>query len=450
MMRLCVALLLLASIHGLVSLGVLRGPPVDSHVENIHHGSLLMGGEVRNTREIIRRHRDSFGVEWNSRENEALDPIPGGLPALERQLSQRALSSANEEALPQDLQEQTAVDVSAELVAEPVADSLDNPAMGSLYDAFDWRHADSWRPNAMSPGRFNLPLPTLGGRQFWSDCRFFRGWRIQQHFYSEHFRLLDPSNTRRAWGTLEECQQALEEEKRTRKLEPMSGTAVIALHGILRSSQVWCDMEQAMKPDGVTFVRIDYPSTQKPIDEFAVQLQSVIHSLEGIDEIHIVAHSLGGLVVRKWCQDYSDPRVKRLVMIGTPNCGAELADMLQKNWIFRGVFGPSGQQLVSNPEGFISQLARPTMEFAVIAGAQGTPDGYNPLIPGDDDGIVTLKSALLPGAVDSITVRGLHSFQPWNPEVIAATRRYLKTGALRESGVREPIPVEENLAVDKR
>lgn len=302
----------------------------------------------------------------------------------------------------------------------------------------------------MSPGRFNLPLPTLGGRQFWSDCRFFRGWRIQQHFYSEHFRLLDPSNTRRAWGTLEECQQALEEEKRTRKLEPMSGTAVIALHGILRSSQVWCDMEQEMKPDGVTFVRIDYPSTQKPIDEFAVQLQSVIHSLEGIDEIHIVAHSLGGLVVRKWCQDYSDPRVKRLVMIGTPNCGAELADMLQKNWIFRGVFGPSGQQLVSNPEGFISQLARPTMEFAVIAGAQGTPDGYNPLIPGDDDGIVTLKSALLPGAVDSITVRGLHSFQPWNPEVIAATRRYLKTGALRESGVREPIPVEENLAVDKR
>ncbi|MFO1005308.1 MAG: alpha/beta fold hydrolase [Planctomycetaceae bacterium] len=302
----------------------------------------------------------------------------------------------------------------------------------------------------MSPGRFNVPMPTFGGRQFWSDCQFFRGWRIQQHFYSEHFRLLNPSNTRRAWGTLEECQLALEEEKRTRKLEPMSGTAVIALHGILRSSHVWCDMETAMKPDGVTFVRIDYPSTQKPIDDFAVQLQSVIHSLEGIDEIHLVAHSLGGLVVRKWCQDYSDPRVKRLVMIGTPNCGAELADMLQRNWIFRGVFGPSGQQLVSNAEGFINQLARPTMEFAVIAGAKGTPDGYNPLIPGDDDGIVTLKSALLPGAVDSITVAGLHSFQPWNPEVIAAARRYLKTGALRETGVREPIPLEPKLEVENR
>jgi hypothetical protein len=83
------------------------------------------------------------------------------------------------------------------------------------------------------------------------------------------------------------------------------------------------------------------------------------------------------------------------------------------------------------------------MEFAVIAGAKGTPDGYNPLIPGDDDGIVTLKSAFLPGAVDSLTVRGLHSFQPWNPEIIEATRRYLRTGALRVTGVREPIPLEQ-------
>ena len=450
MKRLCVALLLLASIQGLVSLGILHGPAVDSHVESVRHGYLLQGGEVRNTRQITQRHHDSLGVEWTSRQDEVLDPVPGGLPELERQLFQKASYQASEDNSLPTQREGSADDEGAGQEPVPPVDSLDDLDFDTLYDAFDWRHADSWRPSAMSPGRFNLPLPTLGGRQFWSDCQYFRGWRIQQHFYSEHFRLLDPSNTRRAWGTLEDCQTALKEEKRTRKLEPMSGTAVIALHGILRSSHVWCDMENAMKQDGVTFIRIDYPSTQKPIDEFAIQLQNVIHSLDGIDEIHLVAHSLGGLVVRKWCQDYSDPRVKRLVMIGTPHCGAELADMLQRNWIFRGVFGPSGQQLVANPEGYIGQLARPAMEFAVIAGAKGTPDGYNPLIPGDDDGIVTLKSALLPGAVDSITVRGLHSFQPWNPEVIAATRRYLKTGALRESGVREPISVDEKPEDDSR
>lgn len=292
----------------------------------------------------------------------------------------------------------------------------------------------------MSSGKFNIPTPTLGGRQFWADSCFFRGWRIQKHVYSGHYRLLDPSDIRRAWGTHTECQFALAQEKLTLNLEPMSGTAVIALHGILRSSKSWTDMQRVLEPDGYTFISVDYPSTQLPISEFANQLQELITSLDGIEQIHFIVHSMGGLVVRRWGQLYSDPRVHRMVMIGTPNRGAEIASMLQKNLLFQLILGPAGQQLVSDPEQFISTLPLPTMEFAVIAGAKGTPDGFNPLIPGDDDGVVTVQSARLPGAVDFLAVPVLHSFQPWNPEVMAATRRFLSTGALRTSGAREPIP----------
>ena len=295
----------------------------------------------------------------------------------------------------------------------------------------------------MSSGRFNLPMPTLGGRQFWADCQFFRGWRIQKHVLSGHFRLLDPSDIRRAWGTLEGCRQALTVEKETRQLEPMSGTAVIALHGILRSSKSWTEMQRVLEPDGYTFINFDYPSTQRSISDFADQLHELIVSLDGIEQIHLIGHSMGGLVVRRWSQQYSDPRMKRLVMIGTPNSGAEIASMLQKNLLFQLILGPSGQQLVADPEEFISTLPLPTMEFAVIAGARGTPDGFNPLIPGDDDGVVTVQSARLPGAVDYLAVRGLHSFLPWNPEVMEATRTYLKTGALRATGGREPIIADD-------
>ena len=294
----------------------------------------------------------------------------------------------------------------------------------------------------MSSGRFNIPMPTLGGRQFWADCQFFRGWRIQRHVYSEHYRLLDPSDIRRAWGTLEECRQALTREKAARQLEPMSGTAVIALHGILRSSKTWAEMQRVLEPDGYTFINFDYPSTQRPISDFADQLQALITTLDGIERIHLIGHSMGGLVVRRWCQQYADPRMGRLLMIGTPNSGAEIASMLKKNLLFQLIMGPSGQQLVADPDEFISTLPLPTMEFAVIAGAKGTPDGFNPLIPGDDDGVVTVQSARLPGAVDYVSFPALHSFQPWNPEVMAAARLYLKTGALRASGIREPIPRE--------
>ena len=38
----------------------------------------------------------------------------------------------------------------------------------------------------------NLPIRTLGGRQFWADVDWFAGWRIQEHVWTGHHRLLDP------------------------------------------------------------------------------------------------------------------------------------------------------------------------------------------------------------------------------------------------------------------
>ncbi len=103
-----------------------------------------------------------------------------------------------------------------------------------------------WRQGAEvteSPARgefmvwLNLAMKTLGGRQFWGDVRFFRGWRIQRHVLSGHYRLLDPQDVRRAWGSLAECEATLQAERDRLQLPPMSGTAVVALHGILRSSK---------------------------------------------------------------------------------------------------------------------------------------------------------------------------------------------------------------------
>lgn len=288
----------------------------------------------------------------------------------------------------------------------------------------------------------NLAMKTLGGRQFWGDVRFFRGWRIQRHVLSGHYRLLDPHDVRQAWGSLAECEATLKNERDRRQLPPMNGTAVVALHGILRSSKVWNSLKQELEPDGITVAAVDYPSTQQPITAFADQLQELLSSLHGVERIHLVVHSMGGLIVRAWCQRYSDPRLQRLVMIGTPNRGAEIASMLRENPIFQFVFGPAGQQLVHETQDeFIRQLPTPPMEFAVIAGSRGHQDGFNPLIPGDDDGIVTTESARLPGAVDYLPVKVLHSFLPLSSEVVSATRRFLVTGALRESGVREPIPL---------
>jgi pimeloyl-ACP methyl ester carboxylesterase len=197
---------------------------------------------------------------------------------------------------------------------------------------------------------------------------------------------------------------------------------------------------------GYTVFSFDYASTQEAIPKAAANLHKVIDSLEGIEEINFVVHSMGGLVVRAYiaeCAGKPDKRIKRMVMIGVPNRGAALADMLNQNKLFQTIFGPAGQQLVSDPEGLIAKLPVPEFEFAIIAGGKGTLKGYNPLVPGDDDGTVSVNSTRLEGAADFILLGGIHSFLMRQKPVIEATIRFIRDGKLRESGEMRPIPRKE-------
>ena len=53
----------------------------------------------------------------------------------------------------------------------------------------------------MPDSLWNLATRTLGGLQFWGDVCAFHGWRIQHNVFTNHFRLLDPSDVRWAWGS---------------------------------------------------------------------------------------------------------------------------------------------------------------------------------------------------------------------------------------------------------
>lgn len=296
-------------------------------------------------------------------------------------------------------------------------------------------------------------MKTLGGWQFWSDVRFFQGWRIQRHVYTGHFRLLDPHNRRWTFGSLETCLVQLAEIKQKQNLPPMSGKAVVVVHGILRTSRTFAAMCPALRKAGYTVVEFEYPSTRIGIIEAADDLRQVVEGLDGIEEINFVVHSMGGLVVRALVKEYIDPRIHRMVMLGVPNQGAEMADLLRKSYAFRLLFGPAGQQLVTDPNGLIPTLPIPEFEFATIAGARGHESGFNPLITGDDDVLVSVASARLPGASDSMTVRSFHRFIPGHTGAVEATIRFLQSGCLRNDGVRHPIPREsertETAAVDR-
>ena len=258
----------------------------------------------------------------------------------------------------------------------------------------------------------------MGGRQFWADELFFHQWRIQQNVLTGSCRLLDGNDFRHASGTYDECLAALEQIKRQRKLPPMRGRAVIVLHGLGADRSHMAELAKYLHDRGRYAVfNVTYPSTQRDIAANAKSLAHIIDNLDGIEEINFVAHSLGNIVVRRYLGDQTDAasgrrpdrRIKRFVMLAPPNHGSLLALSLGDNKVYQAITGQTGQQLGRDWQQLEGKLATPACEFGILAGGRGDGHGYNLLLPGDNDGIISVDTTRLAGAADFRVVPAQHS-----------------------------------------
>jgi len=302
-------------------------------------------------------------------------------------------------------------------------------------------------PKESSPEQsINFPTATFGGTQFWSDELVFHRWRIQTNAVTGHYRLLDGDEYRRAWGTFEQCKAKLDAIRREKDLPPMKGTAVITLHGLIRSRDSMEGIGEYLEQEGdMTWINVSYASTRRSIDVHAASLAKVIDNLEGIDQIHFVCHSLGNLVVRRYLGEANRPepkwkvdkRVKRFVMLGPPNNGAHMAEIFKDNKLYGLLMGPSGKQIATWAE-VEKRLGTGNCEFAIIAGSL-TGSFTNPLVPGDDDLIVGIEETKLAGARDFLGIPLNHGNLMGDPYVQKKPLSFLKNGYFISEDLRHPI-----------
>lgn len=291
--------------------------------------------------------------------------------------------------------------------------------------------------------RPNLPLPTLGGRQLWADRHWFAGWRVQQHAWTGHARLLDSNNVRQAWGSLAACEAALQVARNERGLSLVSDRVVVLVHGLGRSRASMSELAQALEAQGWAVLDMGYPSTRRSLDEHAAQLGGLLDHLadDGARQVDFVTHSLGGIVVRSALARKDAWRAQleigRLAMLAPPSQGSSLAQALKDFVPFRMIMGEVGPELALDEAGAVPA---PDCRFGVVAAQRGDGGGWNPLLKGADDGVVTVEETKLEGMEDFLLVRGLHTFVMDQPEVVAAVLRYLETGDFRGPGLGDSDP----------
>ncbi|MFP4163791.1 MAG: esterase/lipase family protein [Chitinispirillaceae bacterium] len=211
-----------------------------------------------------------------------------------------------------------------------------------------------------------------------------------------------------------------------------SQEAVILLHGLGRSSSSMEKMEKHMKDSGYLVVNVDYQSTKTSIDDVADSLVFPrVDSLEAkVKKIHFVTHSMGGIIVRHLFANHEIESAGRVVMMGPPNRGSEVADFLTKIKA-DAVLGDNLKKLRTDSASLVNLLPAPDCEFGVIAGTRSINLINSIIIKGRDDGKVSVENTRLEGMKDHVVVPVTHTFMMRNGKVIEQTLHFLKRGCFK-------------------
>ncbi len=193
-------------------------------------------------------------------------------------------------------------------------------------------------------------------------------------------------------------------------------------------------LEEALLEAGYRVVNDDYPSRHMSIEQLAAA--AIPKALErcGSDErVHFVTHSLGGILVRYYLSTAEIPNLGRIVMLSPPNQGSEVVDKLADVPGFDLINGPAGRQLGTDAESLPRRLGPANFDVGIITGDSTFNPILSMLIPGEDDGKVSIENAKLEGMADFLVVPHSHPFIMSADVVICQALHYLRHGRFDRS-----------------
>lgn len=219
------------------------------------------------------------------------------------------------------------------------------------------------------------------------------------------------------------------------------GDYVILVHGLDWFRDTLKPTAAFLHQQGYSTINVRYPSRKVTgTAEAADWVTKVVaeHCTDPTKRIHVVAHSMGTVVVREFLAKHRPSNLGQVVLIAAPNRGTPLATPLR--WKPLGkMICPAAAELGCGKKG--APLTEPSAVNFSPGILMGNKPGWfpylSPFLPGPDDGVVPVSSGKIDGMADLRIIRASHTGLPHNAAALSETVYFLRTGHFSSS---QPMP----------
>ena len=200
---------------------------------------------------------------------------------------------------------------------------------------------------------------------------------------------------------------------------------VLLLHGLLMRSPALLPMALRLRRRGFAPIIFSYSTLWRAPSLAMERLAMRLYGFGG-GPVHLVAHSLGGLIAAETLNRYQQLPTGRLVCLGSPIAGSAAARGLAERRLAL-VSGRSGALL----RGGLIQLPR-KREIGMIAGTRSLGLGkFFGSLEGANDGTIAVWETRLPGLADHVVIPSSHSGLIFSSQAAELTADFLETGYFR-------------------
>lgn len=206
----------------------------------------------------------------------------------------------------------------------------------------------------------------------------------------------------------------------------VSKESVVLIHGLWLPVLCLRPLARQLERQGFAVHLFSYPSVRADLLTNAGRLARFLATLNA-DTVHLVGHSLGGVLIRALFHHHPQQKPGRIVTLGTPHGGSRAAQHLSRYAFWRWAMGKGVIKLLA---GAPQHWTSPPREIGVICGTRSFGMGRLLVrhLPRPNDGLLTVKESAFPAAREHLALPVSHTGMLFSREVADQAGQFLMTG----------------------